>query len=101
MCLSCPQSHRRLVEEHLSPPSPYDGLPAALEALTDRELEVFVLIARELTNAEVAARLVVSGTTVKTHVNRIPNKLGLPARLQAVVLAYETGLVVPGDLSAT
>ena len=95
--LLAPELTRRLVEEHVRRPAPYDGVPAALRPLTERELEVFTLIARGLTNEQIAARLVVSGATVKTHVNRILAKLSLQSRVQAVVLGYESGLLVPGD----
>ena len=94
--LLAPSITRRLIQEfaQAAPPSPEP--PPGLDELTARELEVFKLIARGLSNAEVAAELVVSETTVKTHVARVLMKLGLRDRVQAVVLAYEAGIAVPG-----
>jgi DNA-binding NarL/FixJ family response regulator len=95
--LLAPTVTRRLIEEFVRRPPPGDQAPERLAALTDREREVMALIARGLSNAEIAERLYLSGATVKTHVNRILGKLDLRDRVQAVVLAYETGLVRPGD----
>jgi DNA-binding NarL/FixJ family response regulator len=93
--LLAPSLTRRLIEEHVRQPAPVHGVPAPLRGLTERELEVFGLIARGLSNDEIAEGLVVTPATVKTHVNRILAKLGLRTRVQLVVLGYETGLVRP------
>jgi len=94
--LLAPSVTRRLIEEFArSAPAPV-APPEGLEELTTRELEVFKLVARGLSNAEIAAQLVVSEATVKTHVARVLMKLGLRDRVQAAVLAYECGVVTPG-----
>ncbi len=95
--LLAPTLTRRLIEQHVSGPQPVEGVPPELDALTEREREVFVLIARGRSNDEIAAELVVSEATVKTHVNRILAKLGLRTRVQLVVLAYESGTIRPGS----
>jgi len=94
--LLAPSLTRRLIEEHVARPAPVRGTPCALQELTDRELEVFGLIAQGLPNEQIASRLVVSEATVKTHVNRVIAKLGGRSRAQLVVLAYECGFVRPG-----
>ncbi|MGH2966845.1 MAG: response regulator [Solirubrobacterales bacterium] len=93
--LLAPAVTRRLIEELVSRPRPGD-LPSELGELTARELEVLMLIARGLSNAEIAEQLVVEQTTVKTHVARVLMKLGLRDRVQAIVFAYEWGVVQPG-----
>jgi DNA-binding NarL/FixJ family response regulator len=95
--LLAPSVTRRLIQEFSRGAPRREEVPVALEELTPRELEVFGLIARGLSNAEIAAELVVSETTVKTHVARVLMKLGVRDRVQAVVLAYESGVVSPGS----
>ena len=95
--LLAPAITRRLIEQFVKrPPASVRPLPASLEALTARELEVLKLVAARPSNSEIAARLVVSEATVKTHVAHALAKLGLRDRVQAVVFAYESGLVEPG-----
>jgi DNA-binding NarL/FixJ family response regulator len=91
-----PEITRRLVEDFIRRPQP-GTLPSELGDLTEREREVLVLVARGLSNGEIAGQLFLGETTVKTHVTRILAKLGLRDRVQAVVLAYESGLVRPRD----
>jgi DNA-binding NarL/FixJ family response regulator len=94
--LLAPSITRRLIERfaHAARP-PSDAVPEAVSELTERELEVLRLVARGLTNGEIAAELVLGENTIKTHVGNILRKLGLRDRVQAVVLAYECGLVMP------
>jgi DNA-binding NarL/FixJ family response regulator len=91
--LLAPSVTRRLIQEFARQPDPPAPPAAPLGALTQREREVLALVAAGLSNGELAARLYISEATVKTHVKRILMKLGLRDRIQAVVLAYETGLV--------
>jgi DNA-binding NarL/FixJ family response regulator len=98
--LLAPTLTRRLIAEHIRRPPPATGVPEPLRELTPRERDVLLLVARGLTNEEIAAELVVKVATVKTHVNRILAKLDLRSRTQAVVAAYETGLVSPGDAAS-
>jgi DNA-binding NarL/FixJ family response regulator len=95
--LLAPSITRRVIEEFARRPPPRDGLPAELGDLTAREVEVLGLVARGRSNAEIAKELFLGETTVKTHVARILQKLRLRDRVQAVVLAYETGLIEPGS----
>ncbi|MFD4249693.1 response regulator [Amycolatopsis thermoflava] len=90
-----PSVTRRLLDRFMSGGGPPRG-EAELDVLTEREREVLVLIAKGLSNVEIAEKLFLSEATVKTHVGRILAKLGLRDRVQAVVLAYETGLIRPG-----
>jgi DNA-binding NarL/FixJ family response regulator len=94
--LLSPSITRRLIADYARRPPPNER-PAALDELTPRELEVLRLIARGLSNRDIARKLVLGDATIKTHVTRIFAKLDLHDRTQAVVLAYETGLVTPGE----
>lgn len=94
--LLAPAVTRRLVERLVRGPALSGAQRQALSALTEREREVLLLVARGLSNAELAARLYLSEATVKTHVSRLLTKLGLRDRVQAVMFAYETGLVEAG-----
>ncbi|WP_217554273.1 response regulator transcription factor [Streptomyces sp. GbtcB6] len=94
--LFAPSVTRRLVEAFAHRHGPDAGPPPDLDVLTSREVEVLKLTARGLSNLEIADRLYISEATVKTHLNRTMTKLDLGSRAQAVVLAYETGLVTPG-----
>jgi DNA-binding NarL/FixJ family response regulator len=94
--LLAPDVTKRLVERFVRRPPPGSAEPPELAELTARELEVLALIARGLSNAEIADRLVIAETTAKTHAARILAKLGLRDRAQAVMVAYESGLVEPG-----
>ncbi|WP_370447521.1 LuxR C-terminal-related transcriptional regulator [Geodermatophilus sp. TF02-6] len=97
--LLAPEIASRLTSHYLATGpalAPAGARPARLAALTPRETEVLELVGRGLSNAEIADRLVVAEQTAKTHVSRVFIKLGLRDRAQAVVLAYETGLVRPG-----
>jgi DNA-binding NarL/FixJ family response regulator len=94
--LLAPSVTRRLIAEFASRPAANRPRPIALNALTPRETDVLRLIARGRSNTEIAGDLVVAEQTVKTHVGRVLAKLDLRDRAQAVVFAYETGLVVPG-----
>jgi DNA-binding NarL/FixJ family response regulator len=94
--LLAPSITRRLIEEFVRRPLPRSSPPSRLGGLTARELEVLRLLARGLSNAEIAAELVLGEATVKTHVGNLLTKLNLRDRVQAVVLAYESGLVQPG-----
>jgi DNA-binding NarL/FixJ family response regulator len=87
---------RRVIDRMAALPSAEAVLDRRVDRLTAREREVLEHLARGLSNAEIAAELIVSETTVKTHVARLLMKLGLRDRVQAVVLAYESGIAVPG-----
>jgi DNA-binding NarL/FixJ family response regulator len=95
--LLAPAITRRLIEDFCRRPPPTAGLPEAVAHLTERELEVLRLLARGLSNAEIATNLYLSDTTVKSHVARILAKLNLRDRVQTVVFAYESGVIRPGN----
>ncbi|WP_031105451.1 response regulator [Streptomyces sp. NRRL S-146] len=95
--LLAPSVARRLVEQYTRPAARSRRPDPRLDVLTARERETLLLLARGLSNAEIAAELVVSDHTVKTHVGNVLAKLGLRDRIQAVICAYETGLVAAGD----
>ncbi|MEU8325128.1 response regulator transcription factor [Nonomuraea sp. NPDC048881] len=94
--LLAPTVTRRLIAEFTSRPATTAAPAHTLESLTARERETLQLIARGLSNAEIAEAMVVSEHTVKTHVSNVLSKLGLRDRVQAVIAAYESGLTVPG-----
>jgi DNA-binding NarL/FixJ family response regulator len=94
--LLAPAITQRLVEDFCRRPPPSAGLPPVADGLSPRELDVFRLVAQGLSNAEIANQLVLSEATIKSHVARILGKLDLRDRVQAVVLAYESGIVRPG-----
>ena len=95
--LLAPSVTRRLIEAFARRPPETTPSPSRLASLTARERDVLLLLARGRSNAEIATALFVSEATVKTHVGNVLAKLGLRNRVQAVILAYETGLVVPGE----
>jgi DNA-binding NarL/FixJ family response regulator len=95
--LLAPSVTRRLIADFARQPGPAPPLPATLGTLTPRETEVLRLIAHGLSNIEISNTLVIAEQTTKTHIGRILAKLDLRDRAQAVVFAYETGLVVPGE----
>ena len=95
--LLSPSITRRLIEDFAARSDPIEPTAAVLAELTPREREVLVLVAHGLSNAEIAARLVVTEATVKSHVGAVLLKLGLRDRVQAVVFAYEHGIVVAGE----
>ena len=91
-----PSATRRLLERVVSTPEPQQRDTSVLDALTEREREVLVLMGRGFSNQEIGAELFVAEATVKTHVGRVLSKLGARDRVQAVIIAFETGLVAPG-----
>ena len=98
--LLAPQLTRRLIEAYVRRQPAAGGIPTELADLTERELDVAKLVARGLTNGEIADRLFVSAGTIKTHVAHVLQKSGLRDRIQLIVLAYESGLVEPGEVES-
>jgi DNA-binding NarL/FixJ family response regulator len=98
--LLAPSVTRRLIERHLRLDQPSPELVAGLDRMTDRERQVLVLLARGLSNTEIAARLHLSEATVRTHIGHLFAKIGARDRAQAVVFAYESGIVHAGDPTA-
>ena len=99
--LLAPALTRRLIEHFVHRPPPGAAAPRGLDELTPRELEVLTLLARGRSNSEIAATLFLGEATIKTHVGRILQKLDLRDRVQAVVYAYESGLIHPGSTTDT
>ena len=95
--LLAPAITRRLVERFVAQPPPTSGVPESMSALSEREREVLTLVTRGMSNSEIAAHLFLGEATVKTHVANLLGKLGVRDRIQAVVLAYESGFVRPGE----
>jgi DNA-binding NarL/FixJ family response regulator len=95
--LLAPSVTRRLIEAFARRPASVSPSPSRLSSLTPRERDILLLVARGHSNTEIAAELVVSEATVKTHIGHLLAKLGLRDRVQAVILAYETGAVIPGQ----
>jgi DNA-binding NarL/FixJ family response regulator len=94
--LLAPSVTRRLITDFTRKPPAVPAAPIALDMLTSRETEVLMLIAQGMSNAQISDTLCIAGETTRTHIKRILAKLGLRDRAQAVVIAYETGLVTPG-----
>jgi DNA-binding NarL/FixJ family response regulator len=94
--LLSPRITRRLIEEFAHRPEPSAASKAPIEGLTERELEVLAMVAKGLSNAEIAVELIMSPATAKTHVSRLLTKLGARDRTQLVMIAYETGVSTPG-----
>ena len=94
--LIAPKVTRRLIQEFARRPEPSEAALAPVEGLTDREVEVLHHVAKGLSNAEIAEQLYMSPATAKTHVSHLLTKLGARDRTQLVMIAYETGVAVPG-----